>query len=661
MDRRVFVKGSLLALGGATLPPLSRCGELGAPVPGSQSRPRIEYARKEIPSFDIPLYRGQYYEDKVPDTLDIAHRAELGVRVLTSIADPQWDYQVYWIAWWDRNPAVLLHDYNDWVQSVEGLMEVLPLLRIITGSDLKPQVDKAWMQVALKSVGPDGLAYVPLNGLPWSRLHVAFSEPVWRSDGTSTNANNLDVAFVTTPAKCGRTIGTMTVYYLRDKNPMWKAAAEKMIQRLKELTVDRGEYVYIPRGGLEPHAKFGSQAVMPTGYDAIDYGNVRMIQGLSQYYAATGYEPARQFAAKLTQFAMGPAESFDAEGRFLFSEVEKNFIKDQYPGIERGKFGGHFHVHTIALASILEYGVVTKDPQTLEFVRKSYEWAKTQGSSLVGFFPEMVLGGHYTGAEGCEIGDMIGIAVKLTQAGVGDYWDDADRWLRNQFAEQQVTDGSWVPGVAATQKGKPVEYNETDQNVPESVVGGFLGRATANEAGFVMPHCCTGNCLRALYYVWEHMLEKQGDELRVNLLLNRASEWADVYSYIPYEGRVDLKIKKSIPNVWVRVPEWIASGSADVAAKVNGAVRSVRWEGRYVNVGAAQPGNRITVTFSIAERTIKETIGAVPYTLVIKGNTVVSIDPPGKLGPFYLRAHYRENTARWRTMRRFVPEEKMAW
>jgi hypothetical protein len=657
MDRRKFVQGSLLALGGVALPP-------GAAIEAAakgETPPRIQYARQEIPSFEIPAYHGTRYGDRVPDTLDLAHRAELGVRVLTSIADPMCDHQVYWIAWWDRNPAVLLHDYNDWVQSVEGLMEVLPLLRVVTGSNLRPEVDRSWMQVALKSIGADGLTYVPLNGLPWSRLHVAFSEPVWRPDGTSTSANNADVAQLTTPAKCGRTIGTMAVYYLRDKNPIWKAAAERMIERLASLTVEKADFAYIPRGGLEPNARFGPDAVMPTGYDAIDYGNVRMIQGLSQYYAVTGYEPARKLAAKLTRFALGPAESFDAQGRFLFSETEKNFIKDLYPGIERGKFGGHFHVHTIALASILEYGVATKDPQALEFVRSSYEWAKTQGSSLVGFFPEMILDGHYQGAEGCEIGDMIGLAVKMSNAGVGDYWDDADRWLRNQFAEQQVTDGSWIPGVAAKQKAKPVESNETDKNVPESVVGGFLGRATGNEAGYVMPHCCTGNCLRAIYYVWENMLERRQDDLRVHLLLNRASEWADVHSHLPYEGRVDLNIKKATSNLWLRAPEWIASGSPEVQATGNGAARPVRWEGRYVNAGAVLPGQRVSVTFPIAERTVRETIGAVPYTLTIKGNTVVAIDPAGKDGPFYLRAHYRESKTRWRTVQRFVSDEKILW
>ena len=148
---------------------------------------------------------------------------------------------------------------------------------------------------------------------------------------------------------------------------------------------------------------------------------------------------------------------------------------------------------------------------------------------------------------------------------------------------------------------------------------------------------------------------------RVNLLLNRASAWADVYSHIPYEGRVDLKIRKACPAILVRAPEWIKSGSPAMMCKVNDAPRAVRWQGRYVNTGHGAPGDRVTVTFPIAERTTKETIGAVPYTLVIKGNTVVSVDPPGKWGALYQRAAYRGNQAPWRTVERFVPDEQLVW
>ena len=69
----------------------------------------------------------------------------------------------------------------------------------------------------------------------------------------------------------------------------------------------------------------------------------------------------------------------------------------------------------------------------------------------------------------------------------------------------------------------------------------------------------------------------------------------------------------------------------------------------------------MTLTFPICERTVTEMLGCVLYTLVIKGNDVVFIDPPGRNCPLYQRTHYRRNETRWRNMGRFVPRECMKW
>ena len=45
------------------------------------------------------------------------------------------------------------------------------------------------------------------------------------------------------------------------------------------------------------------------------------------------------------------------------------------------------------------------------------------------------------------------------------------------------------------------------------------------------------------------------------------------------------------------------------------------------------------------------------YTLHLKGNTVVEIDPPGAICPLFQRAHYRDNATRWRKIERFVAPE----
>jgi hypothetical protein len=262
---------------------------------------------------------------------------------------------------------------------------------------------------------------------------------------------------------------------------------------------------------------------------------------------------------------------------------------------------------------------------------------------------------------------MISIAAKLSATGVADYWDDIDRWTRNQFAEQQLTSADWVYRLASREPSTPVGPFEVAEQAPERSIGAFAGGASANDfalgvASSGIGHCCTGTCTRTIYYIWEHMVEHNKGELRVNLLMNRASQWADVYSYVPYQGRVDLKVKEPCREVLVRAPEWVESNSPRMRCNVNGASRSLHWEGRYVSAGAAKPGEVVSLTFPIEERTVKEKIGPETYTLVIKGNTVVSIDPAGKNGPLYRgREKYRTSEVAWRQVKRFVPEQEILW
>jgi hypothetical protein len=158
------------------------------------------------------------------------------------------------------------------------------------------------------------------------------------------------------------------------------------------------------------------------------------------------------------------------------------------------------------------------------------------------------------------------------------------------------------------------------------------------------------------------MVEHSAEELRVNLLLNRASRWADVYSYVPYRGRVDLKIKEQCRNLRVRAPEWIQTGDPALQCKIDVSSRVPQWEGRYVNLGSVKAGDRAQLTFPIAERTIQERIGAQTYRLVMRGNTVLSIDPPGKNGPLYQdRVKYRSGEVAWKQVSRFVPQHDILW
>lgn len=672
MDRREFIQNSVAVAGTAFLSAQKLRGD-------AVEKLKIEYIREEIPAFEVPLYSGMQYEDRVPDTLDIAERARLGVHCLTAITDPRVDYEIFMWADFYRDPPIMSHDFNDWCQNVEGMLESLPLLRMASGSDESSNVDRVWMERLLKSIGPDGLVYYPLNGTPWARLNAAWVTPVWRADETTTDVRDKSVSQVTTPNLWPRAMAAMMIYHTRDGNPMWKQTIEQMIQRMSKLISDQGDYAFFPAGGYEPNKKFvlgwsAGELEMPIGYLALDGGNGRVIQGLAQYYRLTGYEPARRLAGQVVNYIRYHADAFDSQGRFRFSAFEKAYAAylidysrahGGNPTIEEIKsqtLGGHFHAHTIVILGMIEYATAVNDSELLEWCKSSYEWAKKQGSSLVGFFPEVITP-QYPSCESCEVADMIGIAVKLTQAGAGDYWDDVDRWVRNQFAENQLTDGQWIASLGDSMPKKAVAFNETADGVATRNLGAFAGYSSGNEWSLMkgIQHCCTGNSTRAIYYVWENILQTSGDELRLNLLLNRASAGADVYSFIPYEGRVSVKIKRPFSKVLIRVPEWVDSGATAVIGKVNAKPRQLGWEGHYVNIGAAKPGDTIDLSFPIASRTVTETLGTVRYTMEIRGNTVVSVNPRGKNGAIYERAHYNASEVPWRTVQRFVPDTEISW
>jgi hypothetical protein len=668
--RRQFIQDSFMAAAGTAL-----LSSHGIPAYAADNLV-IQYIREKIPAFEIPPYRGERYKDQVPDTLDIAERALLGINCLTGITDPLADREIFWFADFHRNPPVMVHDFSDWCQNVEGMMESLTLLRALTGSDLNSNVDKIWMETLLKSIGPDGLVYVPLGERPWGRLNHAWMAPVWRANGTTTDASDKTVAQITGPALWPRSISAMIIYYLRDSNPIWTQAIEKMIEGMSALASDEGDYIFFPAGGYEPNKKFtggltADNQLMPTGYLALDGGNIRVIQGLAQYYRLSGYEPAKTLAGKLVNFARFHADAYDRDGRFRFSAYEKIgpewFVEYSHAHggqvtleqIKGQTLGGHFHSHAVGILGMIDYAAAVGDRELLDWCQASYVWARMQGNSLTGFFPEYIVP-SYPSCESCGVADMIAIAAKLSQAGAGDYWDDLDRWVRNQFAENQLTKESWIYHLAESSPEKPVAFNETDHQVGKRNLGGFAGWASGNEWSLKngIMHCCTGNSTRALYYVWENIVEGRNQEFRINLLLNRASAWADVYSFIPYEGRVRIKMKKSCPRVVVRMPEWLKSGSSDPVCKVKGGPRALTWEGRYVIVGGAESGETIDLTFPIATRTVGETVGAVRYTMEVRGNTVISIDPGGRTGPLYERSY---QPMRWLTVDRFVTEREIVW
>jgi hypothetical protein len=606
---------------------------------------KIEYINSTVPQVELPAYDGRTYEITVPDTLDLQDMAGLGVNGLTGPTDPEADYEIYWRASFDVNrEPVMWHAESDCVQA--KFIEALPLLRIASGSSQNDHVEKRWMEVIRQMQGPDGLLYIPKIGRPWC---------IFKNYGNEPPGDHYCNPWIE-----GRLLGAMTLYFLLTGDDEWKNAGSKVVDGLNKLAVIDGNKAHFASHEFGTEGRYNPPDDPADAIHNMASCQAWSIQGLANYARHTGNEPALDLAGKLARWTIEDSRHFTDDGRFL----------REYPSNPRI----HFHGHTMSLLALLDYGVISGDREVVDFVHSGFRYGMTQGENLLGYFPEWLDVPFATPLEMCELADMIAVAVKLSRHGVGDYWDMADRWLRNLFVEGQlkrVDRFNWlsarIPATDVAPMGLP-PYHSIDR-VAERNIGAFVSTMAPNDmlAGKQVygwsyldgiAHCCTGNATRTIYYAWKNIMTHEAGKLRVNLCLNRGSQWADVNSHIPYKGQVDVKVKEPV-ELAVRIPEWVKP--EETTCTVNSVAIEPRFDGRYAVVGKVVPDDLVTLAFPIAERSEWINVEKRAYRTLLKGNTCIDIDPPGVNVPIFQRDHYRGNETRWRNRTRFVADQQIDW
>ena len=571
---------------------------------------------------------GERYEADVPDTLDLAERMGLAINALSNVWTPDERYSLAFIVDFSHRPAVLItnHLTDAHLNIPPKFLEALTLCRLASGSDHNLEVDAGVINAQLSFLGEDGLTYCPTNTLAEFTEPRSFAE-VWAE---------------------GRSLLALSMLGQVDEDPCFFEIARRKVDRLLSLTREKEGFRFLWKGRFHPGETVPPDASEPAGglegaslldrYPdpqlSVIYSVGALGHGSGLLHRLTGYEPALELSRGLARWALARVFT-NPDGRW-------NIF--------------HFHHSLYALMAVCEYGCAADDREILEQVDRCYRWAREMGDPLIGYYPEWMPGSDLylewpqgNSVEICEVADMVFLALYLTRAGIGDYWDDVDRWVRNVYAEGQMLDADFLNNIPESYFD-PVPgtrpYRDT-RDVAQHAIGSFFGWMRANDGIRIewtgeepkMPdhsimHCCTANGARTLYFVHDSIVTREADEVRVNLLLNRASPWLDVDSYLPAAGKVVLHIKDAA-RVAVRIPEWC--DPVEVQVQVNEESRRTLVEGRFVRVGWLRPGDRVTLSFPVPERTVHRVIGEVPYKLVLRGANVVSIDPGGVGYPLYER------------------------
>jgi hypothetical protein len=351
------------------------------------------------------------------------------------------------------------------------------------------------------------------------------------------------------------------------------------------------------------------------------------ILGLTRYAAITETPEALELAGRLAEMLRRP-QSWRP--------------RSDPPGVV-GEEVGHSvlnretHGYLFALRGLLAYAHAANDSETKRFVRSSYDYWRSFGIPEIGF----IVGrpAAYAFTETCAIADTLILAVKLSDYGVGDYWEDVDQYVRNQLVENLISDKEQLAACAAASFPHQAKSpNQDSERAIERSLGNFANIPFVTD--YPNPWtgaCCNHNGAQALYQAWEGIVRDAGNGIaQVNLLLNRSSRQIDVDSYLPYEGRVVLK-NKTATRLHVRIPAW--ASKKDVKCRIDSRSLENCWLNNYLLVENVKPGEQVTIEFPVVERTFNRTDGSTghKYAIRVRGNTVVNIGPRPELDPAKVR------------------------
>ena len=606
-------------------------------------------------SFD---YSGTSYEATVPDTLDLADRAALAINGLGGTIDPNLDYLPYGATFFaDKTPHM-----HHWSTADNGCIpkygESFSFMRIMSGSKQYLELESKTRDAMLARV-EDGLywdRYDPRR--PWRDIYAA-------SESLYGKGSNEDICI---PSHAARMFRAVLVWRNLCDDPMLDEVAGSLSRGMRRIAIDRDDYSYYPeKGGWAEATSYPRSGWLNTdeakseieGVEGTITGyHAHPIYAAAHWYEASGDPVALELATRLTKYCMQPKfwggmpnPGGSMEG--LTGNASPFSPDPPYKaGAELGHWFSHFHARATVLRGILEYARVASDQRAMEFVRRAYEYTLTQGIPRIGWincFPA-----KQNEMEACALGDMVALGIRLSDMGLGDYWDDVDAVVRNHLAEQQLTRRDIIEQISAAcgekqfHSGVSKQYGPAvTERVIERGMGVFLSNSkpTSVAVPFTML-CCTGNATQGLYYAWEGIVRESGDTAQVNLLLNRAAKLLDVDSYLPYEGKVVLR-NKAARRISVRIPYWVTR--KDIRANVSGKETALDWLDNNLVFSNLKPTDVITLTFPVKETTSSYTVNAHSpdekvYTCTFRGSTCVDISPRDTAKtnyPMYLRDHMK--------------------
>lgn len=516
-------------------------------------------------------------EDELrPATLDLRKPLRRAVECVINRMDPALNYQP-WFAIDVRNgrPTKLRHDVWDFGDTSGRFLEALLLARQMVQSDQAMLAAEERIRRFLNSLfDSSGVVYNPMLKQP-------------------------DHMF----AQGSALYGLVTDFEQR-RDRATRIRIENFIGALNKAARQESDYLWFPQ--------------VATSKGACPHQAAYQILPAVRFYELTGYTPALRFAARLSRWPLYHDDTVLSSG-----------------AITKTGWEGHLHAWMDTFSGIVRCaragGPNLKHQEVSERAYRVFEWVKANYTSPFGWVADSV------GAKTCEtdtITSAIRLALELIKEGHTEYWNDIERFLRNQLIENQFIDVD--------------RLHLTDPQLVRGINGCFESWADPNTLLAVknadIEGCCINGGIRGLFLASQNAIVETSQQTRVNLLINSMTSGLEVVSYLPFDGRLDL-YPSNAKQIWVRTPDWLTPKSVRVSGP---AALRVKTEPSAVCLNSIVPGFPITLRFEQIRSTRKHVVAGRTYEALWNGDTVLRLLPIGSPYPIFERA----------TMNRSIPSFK---
>lgn len=527
--------------------------------------------------------------------------AELVWNYIDGMTDRAYDYLPFWLVTPHKKPAEAEHCRVDDAELVGSWFEAVDSLIDILGEQGEMRnLYNGFRRKLMSSWGEHGLRFH--EKYPWTHtINSSFHEMGYILPALNRLTKN-DPNDAEAEKRASELVrGMRSLVIERKVKNFWSGDSIE-----KEPVYEFPNDVYLKEGGfdLTRHTGRGEQAIR----------NNVSLHALVDRYVIKKDEVALDLAIGMANYLLGVSRYFNYKYEF---------------------FG---HVHSalwIAAGLIYLYRVVGKE-KYLVAGENIYRYVKSLGSSF-GWIPEYAQW-HRPEDEHCEtccLKDMILCCEELIKCGKSEYWDDMNRFARNQLTENQVKYTGYVVADNSIPDGNGKTYHDLDKRL----IGGYTGGSEPNSISLTrfrsIAGCCVGTAPIALQILWNRMVTTENGILTVNIHTERETKDWTLTHQMPDEGKITLTVKGA-EKAGFRIYPWMGK---EWKLLKNGKEVTPMFlpEENVAYTDGLKSGDTLELNFPMETVVKKEFFAGREYTEFWRGGDMVDLLPRGEHVRLYQR------------------------